>query len=203
MVHRNSLESYLFKRRMTAFDMKRTLLLNSNGQPLQFMDGVRAIKLLLRGRAEVANGLTGGPSFWDETINSTSHTFKLPAVLRLFTYVNKQRGLKHPPKFQKKVLFNRDGWSCQYCGISLGYSSLSIDHVLPVSRGGKTSWKNCVAACTTCNYKKGNKTPEEAKMNLRNIPMEPSVLHFWDSGSPSNWHPDWSVFVPSNLRYKI
>jgi 5-methylcytosine-specific restriction endonuclease McrA len=183
--------------------MKRTLLLNSNGQPLQFMDGIRAIKLLLRGRAEVAYGLAGGPSMWEDTIDSTSRSFKLPAVLRLYRYVNKQRCLKTPPRFQKKVLFNRDNWSCQYCGVTLGYSSLSIDHILPVSRGGKTSWKNCVAACTICNSKKGNKTPEEAKMTLKNQPVEPDILHFWDTHKAVSWHPDWDIFMPAKIQYKI
>ena len=146
--------------------MKRTLLLNSNGQPLQFLDSVRAIKLLLRGRAEVAQGMTGSLSFWDDTINSTSHSFRLPAVMRLNSYVSKHRSHKNPPRFQKRVLFNRDGWSCQYCGVTLNYHSMSIDHVLPISRGGKTSWKNCVASCVSCNSNKGNKKIGPTKKNL-------------------------------------
>lgn len=183
--------------------MKRTLLLNSNGQPLQFLDSIRAIKLLLRGRAEVAQGMTGCLSFWDETLNSTSHTFKIPAVMRLNFYVSKHKSHKNPPRFQKRVLFNRDGWSCQYCGVSLNYHSMSIDHVLPISRGGKTSWKNCVASCVSCNSKKGNKTPEEARMVLNKTPTEPNILHYWDNAKTLNWHPDWDIFVPSSFQIKI
>ncbi len=175
--------------------MKRTLLLNSNGEPLQFMDGIRAIRLLIRGRAEVANGLTGNPSFWEDVIVTPSKNFRLPAIVKLNTYVNIHRISKKPPRFQKKVLFNRDAWSCQYCGKTLCYNSLSVDHILPVSRGGRTSWKNCVAACTSCNMRKGSKTPEEAGMKLRSYPVEPSLEHFWDIPRSSLWHNDWDVFM--------
>lgn len=178
--------------------MKRTLLLNSNGEPLQFMDGIRAIRLLIRGRAEVANGLTGDPSFWEDIVATPSRDFRLPAILKLRSYVNIHKHTRKSPRFQKKVLFNRDGWSCQYCGKTLCYSSLSVDHVVPVSRGGRTSWKNCVAACTVCNMRKGSKTPEEAGMKLRSFPTEPSLEHFWDIPRSSLWHNDWSVFVSSS-----
>ena len=174
--------------------MKRSLLLNSNGEPLQFIDGMRAIKLLLKGRVEVASGLTGSPSYWDDSVKSPSWEFKLPAVLRLKTYIHK-RSLKKPPRFQKKVLFNRDAWKCQYCGIELSYAAITIDHVHPISRGGPTSWKNCVTACKRCNNRKGNKTPEEAEMNLLKLPAEPTIFHYWDLSKPTSWHEDWSLFV--------
>ena len=174
--------------------MKRSLLLNSNGEPLQFIDGMRAIKLLLKGRVEVASGLTGSPSYWDDSVKSPSWEFKLPAVLRLKTYIHK-RSLKKPPRFQKKVLFNRDSWKCQYCGIELSYAAITIDHVHPISRGGPTSWKNCVTACKRCNNRKGNKPPEEAEMNLLKLPAEPTIFHYWDLSKPTSWHEDWSLFV--------
>jgi len=89
--------------------MKRSLLLNSNGEPLQFIDGMRAIKLLLKGRVEVASGLTGLPSYWEDSVRSPTWETKMPAVLRLKYYVSK-RTFKKPPRFQKRVLFNRDAW---------------------------------------------------------------------------------------------
>jgi len=177
--------------------MKRALLLNNNGEPLQFIDGVRAIKLLLKDRVEVASGMTGMPSYWDEYVNSASCQYKLPAVLRLKYYVQ-TRTYKKPPRFQKKVLFNRDAWKCQYCEVELTYSVITIDHVHPQSRGGKTTWKNCVTACKKCNSRKGNKTPEEADMRLLKQPLEPNVFHFWDISHRSTWHADWSLFVNSN-----
>lgn len=174
--------------------MKRALLLNSNGEPLQFIDGMRAIKLLLKDRVEVASGMTGLPSYWDDCVQSTTREFKLPAVLRLKHYVQK-RSYKKPPRFQKKVLFNRDSWKCQYCGIELTYSAITIDHVHPQSRGGQTSWKNCVSACKRCNNRKGNKTPEEAEMKLLKQPVEPNVFHYWDISRYNSWHDDWTLFV--------
>jgi 5-methylcytosine-specific restriction endonuclease McrA len=177
--------------------MKRALLLNNNGEPLQFIDGVRAIKLLLKDRVEVASGMTGMPSYWDDYVNSATCQYKLPAVLRLKYYVQ-TRTYKKPPRFQKKVLFNRDAWKCQYCETELTYSAITIDHVHPQSRGGKTTWKNCVTACKKCNSRKGNKTPEEADMKLLKQPLEPNVFHFWDTSHRSAWHADWSLFVNSN-----
>jgi 5-methylcytosine-specific restriction endonuclease McrA len=174
--------------------MKRALLLNFNGEPLQFIDGSRAIKLMLKGRAEVASGMTGEPCFWDEFVNSPSRGIQLPAVLRLKYYVNKRQHIK-PPRFQKKVLFNRDAWKCQYCGIELNYSGITVDHIYPASRGGTTTWKNCVAACRHCNNNKGNKTPEEAGMKLLKVPVEPNTLHYWDLSKSTSWHDDWFLFV--------
>jgi 5-methylcytosine-specific restriction endonuclease McrA len=176
--------------------MKRALLLNSNGEPLQFIDGIRAIKLLMKDRVEVAFGLQGNPSYWDDHITSPNKDFRLPAVLRLKYYVKKRVYIK-PPRFQKKVLFNRDGWKCQYCSAELTYAAITVDHVHPQSRGGRTTWKNCVSACRSCNNKKGNRTPEEAEMKLLKQPVEPNVLHYWDLSKSSSWHDDWSLFVSS------
>ena len=174
--------------------MKKALLLNGNGEPLQFIDGTRAIKLMLKGRATVAFGMTGLPSYWEDYVNSPTRNFKLPAVLRLNYYVNKRVYIK-PPRFQKKVLFNRDSWKCQYCGLELCYSAITVDHIYPASRGGGTTWKNCVAACRNCNNNKGNRTPEEAGMNLLKQPIEPNTLHYWDLSRSSVWHEDWALFV--------
>jgi len=174
--------------------MKRALLLNSNGEPLQFIDGSRAIKIMLRGRAEVASGMTGEPSFWEDVISSPTCGIRLPAVLRLKSYVSKRQH-KKPARFQKKVLFNRDSWKCQYCGIDLCYTGITVDHVHPASRGGLTTWKNCVAACKKCNSNKGNKTPEEAGMRLLRQPSEPIALHYWDMTKSAAWHDDWRLFM--------
>ncbi len=174
--------------------MKRALLLNSTGEPLQFIDGPRAIKLMLKGRAEVAFGATGEPSFWDEAVASPTYRLKLPAVLRLKNYVVK-RTYKKPPRFQKKVLFNRDSWKCQYCGVELCYALITVDHIFPASRGGSTTWKNCVAACKKCNNGKGDRTPEEAGMRLLKQPTEPTMLHYWDLSRAASWHEDWGLFM--------
>lgn len=174
--------------------MKRSLLLNSNGEPLQFITEIRAIKLMISGRADPQSGMNGQPSYWDDEFQSCTYSFKLPAILRLKKFINRKVDRK-PPRFQKKVLFNRDSWCCQYCGIELSYSAITVDHVIPVCKGGPTTWYNCVAACKNCNRKKGGKTLEESGMRLSKRPIEPSALHFWDLSKSSVWHDDWSMFV--------
>jgi len=174
--------------------MKRSLLLNSNGEPLQFITDIRAIKLVLSGRADPQSGVTGQPSYWDDDYSSCSARFKLPAVLRLKKFITRKVD-KRPPRFQKRVLFNRDSWQCQYCGVELAYSAITVDHVVPVCKGGLTTWNNCVAACKACNRKKGGKLLEESGMRLFKKPAEPSPLHFWDLSKSSAWHEDWYMFV--------
>jgi len=176
---------------------KRALLLNSDFTPLNFISDVRAICLSYNGRAEVIDGVTGLPSEWNETFNSPTTSIRVPATLRLLNKVNKKW---KPPKFRKKALFNRDSWNCQFCGIKLFWSNVTIDHVMPSSRGGQTSWHNCVTACKPCNKKKANKTPEEAGMKLLSKPVVPSSLHFWDILRSSTWHPDWDVWLSKEFK---
>ena len=179
--------------------MKRALLLNADYSPLHFISDVRAVVLLLKGRAEVIPGHSGALSLWDEFFVSPGpvlggeprRTF-VPATLRLFRRVNKKW---KPPKFRKKVLFNRDAWRCQYCSEELVWDSVTIDHILPISRGGKTSWSNCVTACRTCNKTKADMTPAEAGMKLRSVPGTPTSLHFWDVMRSNASHPDWEPYL--------
>ena len=171
--------------------MKRALLLNADWSPLNFVSGIRALNLLFKGRAEIIS-LGEKPSTWDDYITSPSRNFELPATLRLVEKVN--RRYVHSPRFRKWALFNRDGWQCQYCGISLDVRSITIDHVVPRSRGGPTSWRNCVSSCKKCNMTKGSRTPGESDMKLRKNPVEPKMHHFLDLASKNPWHPDWFAF---------
>lgn len=77
---------------------------------------------------------------------------------------------------ERSILYSRDRNMCAYCGDVLEFKNLTIDHVLPKSRKGKNTWVNCVTACKTCNMRKGNKTPEEAKMHLLYVPYAPNVF---------------------------
>lgn len=173
--------------------MKRALLLNTSFEPMNFISDLRAMKLLLKGRAEIVTNMEGHRSVWPNAYFTTSsRRFEIPATLRLMERVNRRW---KPPRFRKKVLFNRDGWSCQYCGIKLSWDTIEIEHIMPVSRGGPTSWQNCVAACKPCNKRKADQTPDEAGMRLLSVPREPSPLHFWDIARSSVWHDDWDMFV--------
>jgi 5-methylcytosine-specific restriction endonuclease McrA len=170
--------------------MKRVLLLNSDWSPLNFVSGYRALNLLFKGRAEVIN-MGDKPSVWDDALTTPTRSYEVPATLRLVQRVNKRYT---SPRFRKWVLFNRDAWQCQYCGIGLDRPNITIDHIVPRSRGGLTSWKNCVASCKKCNMKKGSRTLAESGMCLRKTPAEPKVTHFLEPKVANSWHPDWSNF---------
>lgn len=174
--------------------MKRALLLNADYTPLHFISDMDAITLFYKGRAEVIIGASGVPSEWDEAFNSPSTTIKIPATMRLLKRINKKW---KQPRFRKKVLFNRDGWMCQYCKTKLKWDSVTIDHVWPSSRGGQTNWTNCVASCKPCNRRKADRTPEEAGMKLQQKPVTPTSLHFWDAMKSDVWHEDWQMFLPN------
>ena len=134
---------------------------------------------------------------WDEAFTSPTQSFAVPATLRLYKKVNKKW---KPPRFRKKVLFSRDKWRCQYCGVKLGWHNVEVEHVHPSSRGGQTSWTNCVTACRPCNKKKANKTPAEASMRLLKQPTNPTALHFWDAAAADAWHSSWETFLPQEAE---
>lgn len=172
--------------------MKRALLLNSDYTPLHFITDFDAIILIYKGKAEVILGVDGKPSLWEDVFSSPTTSIQVPATMRLHKKITKNWRL---PRFHKKVLFNRDNWSCQYCGTKLCKDLITIDHLVPTSRGGVTSWNNCVTACKYCNRKKANKTPDEANMSLMSKPIVPTSLHFWDLIKSNVWHPDWDIWI--------
>lgn len=174
--------------------MKRALLLNSDWFPLNFISEQRAVRLVLKGRAEVIVNMEGLKSIWgDEFFNSPSLELNVPATLRLLTRVNRSK--MRTPRFRKKVLFNRDGWRCQYCDCHLSRETATVDHIIPRSRGGGNSWLNCVTACKSCNKRKADMTPEEANMLLLAPVKKPAAIHFWDSFKSDAHHPDWKMFI--------
>ncbi len=175
---------------------------------MHFLSDWRAVRLLMpdihgKIRADIVHDFqTGEACVWDEAFTSPGANpgdplkeTAIPATLRLRKYVHKRW---KPPRFRKKVLFNRDGWKCQYCGVKLTYSNIEVEHVMPQSRGGPTSWLNCVSACHNCNKRKDNKTPEEAGMPLLRKPANPTPLHFWDAMKADCWHDSWETWIPRN-----
>lgn len=183
--------------------MKKTLLLNADWSPLNFVSPFRAINLLMRGRAELIS-MDEQPSCWNDVITSPSRSYKMPATLRLLERVSRKY---NTPRFKKRVLFNRDNWQCQYCDACLNWGSVTIDHVTPRAKGGVTSWKNCVTACKRCNIRKGCKSLTEVGMKLKNNPTDPKVIHFWEwdlmgqGEGALAWHPDWEMFFQSPVSY--
>lgn len=159
------------------------LVLNSSWMPLTVIPADRAIALLYTSKAKAID--TDDFSTYDfeswtdlkkifqgaEYIRTARLKITIPDVLLLHS--NMQPSYRNVT-FSRKNLLKRDRRTCQYCGKKVGTENFTIDHIMPRSRGGPTSWLNCVIACVTCNLKKDNRTPSEANMKLRTVPMVPS-----------------------------
>ncbi|MGB3205719.1 MAG: HNH endonuclease [Crinalium sp.] len=162
--------------------MSKVLVLNASYEPLNITSWRRAVVLMLKGKAEQVehNGKMLYPDF------------PLPTVIRLRHYVRVP--YKEIPLTRRNIL-HRDGHSCQYCRCT--GDDLTLDHVLPRSRGGGDTWENIVTACVRCNVKKGNRTPKEANMFLHHQPRRPySSLHFEVAKYvKSGTHQEWQKYV--------
>jgi 5-methylcytosine-specific restriction endonuclease McrA len=149
--------------------MNRVLVLNATYEPLSIVSVQRAIVLLLKEKAELIEAA-------NERLHAQTATFPVPLVIRLVYYVRIPRQVTLAPSRNSVLL--RDNFTCQYCGDTPGRAGLTLDHVLPRSRGGQTTWENVVAACRPCNIRKGGRLPEEAGMSLRKLPARPHYLAF-------------------------
>ncbi|XP_028761225.1 uncharacterized protein LOC114719840 isoform X1 [Neltuma alba] len=141
----------------------RGLVLDVSYRPVNVVGWKRAICLEFMEKADVLE-------YYDQTVNSPSGSFYIPAVLRVpyLLQVVKRRIIKSNLS-RKNILF-RDNYTCQYCS---SYENLTIDHVIPTALGGEWKWENLVTACVKCNSKKGHRTLEEAKMKLLKAPKAP------------------------------
>lgn len=106
----------------------------------------------------------------EEWVRSVSFRIQVPRIVRLLKF---DRMPQHTLRFNRRNLFARDGHRCQYCGRQAPPHQLSMDHVLPRSRGGQTTWENIVCCCLSCNTHKGGRTPHEARMPLLQKPVKP------------------------------
>jgi 5-methylcytosine-specific restriction endonuclease McrA len=148
----------------------KALKLDSSYRPVAIIDAVEALVLCLVGKAKTIER-------YAETISSVRDTFELPAVIVLNRYVKYK--FSYVTCNRNNVIF-RDKNQCQYCAKYFPADVLTMDHVVPKSRGGDNSWKNIVAACKKCNQRKGNKTPDESGMHPINKPAKPraDILRF-------------------------
>src|SRR5439155_20900348 len=136
--------------------MQHVLVLNASYEPLNVTTVRRAHVLVFKGKAEVIEEL-------EQPLHSASSTFPWPHVIRLITYVRVPRAVQR--KISRRALFRSDGWRCAYCGTAGG--RLTLDHIVPRSRGGDSVWENVVTSCAPCNLRKGNRTLEESGLELR------------------------------------
>jgi 5-methylcytosine-specific restriction endonuclease McrA len=152
----------------------RVLVLNASYEPINVCNVRRATVLVLKDRAEILERGEGA-------LHSERLVFERPCVIRLLRYVRVPRDV-HRRKITRKAVLARDAWTCQYCGRQA--TGLTVDHVIPRSRGGQSVWENIVASCAPCNRKKGNKTPREASMHPRAAPRPPGPTVFIQLASP-------------------
>jgi 5-methylcytosine-specific restriction endonuclease McrA len=142
------------------------LVLNATFEPINVTAVRRALVLLLKGVAQAEELNTS-------EVRSTTTIIKVPSVIRLLAY-------RHIPQqtraLSRKNILLRDHNTCQFCGRAFPASELTLDHVVPRSRGGRSSWENLVASCYQCNNAKGDRTPEEAGLLLTRRPR-PFTLH--------------------------
>lgn len=147
----------------------------------------KAIILWLQDKCEVLE-------FHSVYVNSASQQFQLPSVLRLRKYISPY--LSARVRLSRQNLFMRDGQTCMYCGQKFAEKKLTVDHIKPLSKGGKHEWTNVVTACSPCNNKKGNLTPKEARMPLLTRPVRPKWLPSRDfQGGKGRWPTSWEVYL--------
>lgn len=170
---------------LTNVNAGRVLILNASYEALHVCSVKRAVSLLMH---EVAERIEDS----DKVLRSPSQLFPVPSVIRLKKFV--KRPFRQRVAFNRKNVFRRDDHSCQYCGIRA--SELTLDHVLPRSRGGSTSWENVVACCHKCNARKRDRLPEEANMHLNRKAVAPQFMFSSAFGLISEVDPLWKPYLP-------
>lgn len=133
------------------------------------------------------------PSDGEDYISTVSRRIRIPKIIIAETDVGPRF---NRPKISRLGVFIRDAFRCQYCGQKFSYKNLTIDHVVPRSRGGKTEWSNVVTACNSCNIKKGDRTPEEARMLLLKEPKIPFVNVLNARDIDLIFYSEWEPFIP-------
>lgn len=128
----------------------------------------------------------------DDWIQSVNFSIQVPRVIRLLDY---DRVPKNSVKFSRRNVFLRDEYHCQYCAKRFGTGNLSLDHVMPRSQGGQSSWVNIVTACLKCNVRKGGRTPEQANMRLLNRPVQPKNNPILSQQLKDERYQSWRNFV--------
>lgn len=146
--------------------LRPVLVLNASYEPINVCAARRALVLVLKGAARTEE-------VHSSYFHSSRTRYPVPSVIRLLDY----RRIPHRSRaLSRKNILLRDRNTCQYCGAACAAQALTLDHVVPRSRGGKSTWENLVACCHTCNHHKGDSLPVEAGMKLLREP-QPFSLH--------------------------
>jgi 5-methylcytosine-specific restriction endonuclease McrA len=178
------------------------LVLNNLFQAVQITGVERAFRLFYAGRARAL-----APDFraydfdnWcdlpvgidDEVICTPSRYIRIPRVIQLVHY---DRVPHREVRFTRRNIFYRDRSRCQYCGKIFAQRDLNLDHVVPLSRGGRSEWTNVVTACLPCNSRKGNRLPDEAGMGLVRRPRKPAGHPLLRASWINRFHEEWKTFL--------
>lgn len=159
---------------------RRVLVLNQDYSPITVCSVQKAFLLVFLKKAELVTSAANA------ALRSVSKVYPLPSVVRLAHYVSiPYKGVM----LTRQNVFKRDSFQCQYCGTE---KNLTLDHVVPRSKGGKSTWANLVTACQRCNARKGDYSPEEAGLKLKVRPFRPSYVMFlrdFSGFSYEEWQP--------------
>lgn len=166
----------------------KTLLLDKMYRPISFIGYRRMARLVMTGKADVISQWDGAPFY---------KSMNYPAIIVLKRYVRKKPLL---PRFNFRGVFRRDFFVCQYTGVELPPNQLTVDHIIPRSKGGKSTWENCVTASLAVNAAKGNRTPEEAGLKLLRPAQAPPDSLALEYAVMQEIHPEWEGYFPNVVR---
>jgi hypothetical protein len=196
---------------MTRMELERVLTLNRVWQPIATVVVRNALTLVFRGRARVVDPdtyqLFDWPQWLAKAVPADAHVVEHDYIRTAHLQVRKPevitlaRFAGFPNvgvPYSRRGVYERDNGQCQFCGLHVHRHRMTIDHLVPVSRGGGTDWLNCVLACNRCNHVKGNRTPVEAGLTLLQRPWQPTRDQLILSGV--NMHECWKPFLKSALE---
>lgn len=166
---------------------RKVLVLNQDYQPISVCNVQRGFLLVFLNKAELLSEVE------HHALRTVTRCYPMPSVIKLHNYVHiPYKGVV----LTRQNIFKRDGFECQYCG---NEENLTIDHVVPRSKKGKSTWKNLVTACKTCNSVKGDYSPEEAGLNLKAAPFKPSYVIFLRDFSGYKYE-EWMPFLKLSVN---
>lgn len=183
------------------------LVLNKGFIPIHIIEWQRCMSLIAQGAARALDNDFVSYEFEDWLVFSTMsdafppiHTVNRRILLPEIIFLKNYNKLHNKDvKYSRQTLFQRDQFICGYCGQKFEKGKLTVDHIIPRSRGGKTTWDNTVTACTTCNGLKADKLLHEAKMELLHKPKKPSWLGPFQHARPHRVCKSWNKFMERPL----
>lgn len=175
----------------TPLEGLRVLVLSASYLPIDIVNFERAVVLWAEGKTQTLEVYVG------RFLHSPSVTLECPAVVRFFKSHQKRKQIV---RFSREAVFNRDGGKCCYCSQNLEYEDATLDHVVPRTHGGTTTWTNVVISCHVCNTRKGSQSLAESGMKLRVVPYRPKTpsksmrrsRFLWRPGMPAVWR-NWLI----------